>query len=50
MFAGTIAIEAVFSIAAIAQQLAFGIPIGLKLFAGKSFRPGESEHFFFYVI
>jgi hypothetical protein len=44
MFASLVAIGAVFSIAAIAQQLAFGIPIALKLCAGKRFRPGEIYH------
>ena len=42
MFASPVAIGAVFSIGAIAQYIAFIIPIAIKLFVvGDKFRPGE---------
>ncbi len=43
MFASPVAIGAVFSIGAIAQYMAFIIPIALKLFVvGDRFRPGTN--------
>lgn len=42
MFASPVAIGAVFSIGAIAQYVAFTLPIALKLFVvGDKFRPGN---------
>ena len=47
MFASPVAISAVFSIGAIAQYVAFTIPIALRLTAAKNqFRPGKLELIF----
>lgn len=43
VFAGPVAITAVFSIGAIAQYVAFTFPIFLKLVAGDKFRPGKRD-------